>query len=353
MTAKEMLSQLKLFTTKGGLNNNTLLHIKSSNLLNIILKETSFLNTSATLAERIYNIMNNITALQQCNSCHSSVSFRYYAHGYSKYCSSKCGNNSSSHKASAKSTNLAKYGVEYPSALPEFINKAQQTNLNKYKVTSKQKLQSNIAQVKQTKLQRHGDANYNNKEQTKATNLTRYGSHLTQAHFNDGVLNKLQSKSWLLNEHITNTKSLEQIATELDVDNTTIGNYLRKANIEIQAYNYSYPEQSIAEYVKSLYDTTIIRNTKNIIPPREIDIYLPEFHLAIEFNGTYWHRPEIYGGYNEWLEYHQSKIDLCAKKGIALLHLWDGLDNHNDLIESAVNGFITNDLKSDYNRLFG
>lgn len=58
--------------------------------------------------------------------------------------------------------------------------------------------------------------------------------------------------------------------------------------------NVSFLETKFYEFIKSIYKGECIRNTKAIIPPYELDIFLPELSIAIEFNGDYWHaNPEL------------------------------------------------------------
>ena len=60
-------------------------------------------------------------------------------------------------------------------------------------------------------------------------------------------------------------------------------------------------------------------NNRKIIHPLELDIYLPEYSLAIEFNGLYWHS-ELNG---KDKNYHLNKTKLCEEKGIQLIHIFE------------------------------
>ena len=51
---------------------------------------------------------------------------------------------------------------------------------------------------------------------------------------------------------------------------------------------------------------------------KEIDIYIPEFNLGIEFNGYYWHSEKFL---DKW--YHHNKTRACHENGILLLHIWE------------------------------
>ena len=57
----------------------------------------------------------------------------------------------------------------------------------------------------------------------------------------------------------------------------------------------SIQEKELLDFVKSNYNGEIIHNDRSIIHPYELDIYLPDLRLAIEYNGDYWHaNPEFY-----------------------------------------------------------
>jgi very-short-patch-repair endonuclease len=66
-------------------------------------------------------------------------------------------------------------------------------------------------------------------------------------------------------------------------------------------------------------------NTRSLIPPLELDFYLPDHNIAIEINGIYWHS-ELRG---KDKNYHLNKTTLCKEKGIKLLHI-----NENEFINS-------------------
>lgn len=68
----------------------------------------------------------------------------------------------------------------------------------------------------------------------------------------------------------------------------------------------------------------ILRNVRDVIAPKELDIYLPEKRVAIEFNGNFWHSIEFQERYlpevkNTLLE----KTLLCEDRGIHLIHVFE------------------------------
>lgn len=82
---------------------------------------------------------------------------------------------------------------------------------------------------------------------------------------------------------------------------------------------YSKMEKDIEEWLKTIYDRDIIGNSRKIIPPRELDIYLPNEKFGIEFDGLYWHSLSGKGQST----YHLSKTQACEKKGIQLIHVFE------------------------------
>jgi len=109
-----------------------------------------------------------------------------------------------------------------------------------------------------------------------------------------------------------------------------------------------------------LYNKKILTNTKSIIPPKELDIYLPDAKLAIEFDGLYWHSE---GGHHTVdKNYHLHKTELCEKQNIHLIHIFENewtyeneiiknklkniLKLNNNIIKSSKIAFLENINKS-------
>ena len=80
----------------------------------------------------------------------------------------------------------------------------------------------------------------------------------------------------------------------------------------------SYSEKEIVDFIKSIYDGKIIENSKKVISPKELDIYIPQKNLAIEFNGVHWH-DENHVDKN----YHLMKTKMCNEKNIDLIHVFE------------------------------
>jgi len=93
-------------------------------------------------------------------------------------------------------------------------------------------------------------------------------------------------------------------------------------------------ETSLADALAELFpDVTMARSDYSVIHKGgtggalQLDIYLPELKLAIEYNGEYWHDRAAYEAdliNSTKLTRESLKDELCAAKGLKLLHVWSG-----------------------------
>ena len=82
--------------------------------------------------------------------------------------------------------------------------------------------------------------------------------------------------------------------------------------------NISKSESKLKLFIKSL-NLEIIENSRDIINPLELDIYIPSKNIAIEFDGLYWHSDK----FNKDKNYHLNKTEECEKNGIKLIHIFE------------------------------
>ena len=94
-------------------------------------------------------------------------------------------------------------------------------------------------------------------------------------------------------------------------------------------------ELDIYNFVKELLpEEKIHKNIRGIIGQLELDVYIPSFKLAIEYNGLFWHS-EASGRYHN--NYHVQKKKACEEKGIKLLAIYeDEWKSKKELIKSMI-----------------
>ena len=104
-------------------------------------------------------------------------------------------------------------------------------------------------------------------------------------------------------------------------------------------------EEEVAQYIES-FGLKIERGRRDIIPPKELDIYIPEKNLAIEYNGIAFHNDKM-----KPRDYHLQKYLACKANGIRLIQILDILwltkqEQIKSLLAHAL-GARTNERKID------
>ena len=97
-------------------------------------------------------------------------------------------------------------------------------------------------------------------------------------------------------------------------------------------------ETEVLEFIKSIYSGNIISNSQKLIYPLELDIYLPDFHLAIEYCGLYYHS-ELNGRKDR--NYHLNKYKKCKDKNVHLIQIFeDEWLNKKSICKSRLKSFF-------------
>ena len=81
------------------------------------------------------------------------------------------------------------------------------------------------------------------------------------------------------------------------------------------------------------------KSVKNwqIISPYELDIYLPNYSLAIEYDGLFWHSDDT--GLNS--RYHLMKTEMCEKQGVHLIHIFENeWKSKTDIVKSRLKNLL-------------
>lgn len=294
--------------------------------------------------------------------CGNKKHFRDITYGYPKTCSKKCG---------YKIRNF-----ESPFKRKDIQEKIKQTFQSKYNNDTFTGTKLFKEKSKLTKLKKYNNENYNNGKQASKTKYERYENHAYDKNkFEQSMLNKYNVKyisqtqkfkesrklksfynkdenKYYNQIHLTNFDNLNKqyIENNFIKDNRfLIDDFVKYFNISYSASNrlkrkfnitipnkieYGHIQHEIFDYIKSIYNGEILYNTRKIIVPLEIDIYIPEKKIGIEFNGAYWH--SINFG-NKSIDYHYKKSILAKENNIDIIHIWeDQWLYQQDLIKSII-----------------
>lgn len=311
------------------------------NEYNEIILKTDFLNESCSFSERIYCIMNDITTPNLCANCKiEKTKFKNFSKGYFKFCSVKCSTNYEETIEKKNSTIQQKYGTLHYVQSDDFKQKSSDTMIKKYGAKSPILVPEFKQKMKDTNKQKYGTefaiGSEIVKQKIKDTNKQKYGAEVHN--FNINANKFLSDKEWLAKE--LNLKPVKIIAKEIGCVPTFVNHWARKHNLQSRIPQYS-EEYEIRQFLIEecgLFIDDIICNSWNVISKngkrRQLDIFLPEYNIAIELNGLYYHKDNK--------TRHLDKLNLCEEQGIRLLQFWDYQWNEKQEICKSI---IKNHLK--------
>ena len=205
------------------------------------------------------------------------------------------GNESYTNRKQAQETNIDRYGVKNPAALPHI----------KHTIESKF----------HEKYNGHPMQDETIKKKIRQTWKERYGAdHPTKQHINYEFL---QSDDV---EEVYKKEGIKGICREANISESAANKFLREHGIDVIKRHTSIFEDEVYKYISNIIGHSIIRNDRSVLDNKELDIYIPHKRIAVECNGEFWHS-EITGQKDK--NYHINKSKKCKKQGIHLIHIWE------------------------------
>ena len=243
-------------------------------------------------------------------------------------------------KNNRRITCIKKYGVDNNFKLPETRHQIKQTLLKKYGVDHASKITGMNERIRETNLLKYGVSNPLHTDENKAKAKKAISENQSEirdkrrikAGIAPDAINILNDKS-LFEELITSRGAL-LAANELGVGLTTIYRTMDVHAIKAEG-STSLAERALASSIEAM-GVEVVRNSRSIISPMEIDIYIPSHNLAIEFNGLYWHS-SVHVDKN----YHRNKYERCRDAGIRLLMISeDEWNERSDIVISKIRNIL-------------
>ena len=332
--------------------------------LDLLLPECS------SLKERLYFIFNDLNEIPKCPNCGINIPF-HTEKGYFKTCSKKCSATVSSKERleKRKNTCLEKYGVENPMMLDLNQQKRITSVRNKNNGKGNSFVACDKAKSRMVKLNINLSQIIEKKYGSGINNVSKIPGHAEkcvktfQKNYNtDHYTQSEESKDI---KHTQKLKRLYNITNKVHVLTVSDPEIYKMAlynnpnqmvhfkcnicNIEetlttetfkFRIKNYGTPcgkcsdisngslkEKSLYDWVCENYSGTIIKNDRNLIHPKELDILLPDLKIGIEFCGLYWHSQKD-------KNYHIKKHNLCLEQGYRLITIFeDEWDYQQDIVK--------------------
>ena len=259
-------------------------------------------------------------------------------------------------------TNLERYGHPTIFQSPDIKNNIKETNLKRY--GCEYSCQSEIVKnrIKETNLKRYGceyytqSSDYYQKTKNKRQTLTdcleyRQKQRLTTFENKEKLFKEraidLSSKELLVKcmekNNLFKTQSLVEY---FGINTTNVNRLIRRYGIRHLIKNStSTGELYIRGYVSQYFD--IEAQKRDLLNGQEIDIYIPEKKIGIEFNGNFWHSE-----YHKEKSYHQEKSKSAEQRGIFLYHIFEyEWNNKKDQILNQLNNLLGLNKNKIYARL--
>ncbi len=263
---------------------------------------------------------------------------------------------SSDFKVKSAKKNLERYGVSNPMHSQEIRDKIKSTNLERYGVENYTQTKEFLIKTHKTCLQKYGNEIYQRtndfKNKSIQSNIKKFGSRnfmLSDARKRKNIKELLKTFDALNVVHLEKiNKDFIQKTFIININNVdyfnieeckkyfqlSYVNCLRiKRCFDIKEPNYvekSGRSNAEIELFNWIPCANKLSNNRKIIYPLELDMVLPDYKLAIEYDGVYWHSDE-YKDKN----YHLNKTLECQKHGYQLFHIFDTDDI--DIWKSMIN----------------
>ncbi len=310
-------------------------------------------------AEELYLYIHDLQNRPTCKFCSKELKYIDRKIGYNTYCSHRCYVNDGCGKESREITNLQKYGTTNPLGNDAIKGLRKQTMIKKYgsefPLQNEQlrlKAQSSYAlrdqneinkKRKETLKERYDVDNLWNipeyRTKIETTNMEKYGQKYSLANkdIKESISHtRLTEFYQVLKNRFDDIELISGSDEYIGINKFNGGtSYLWKCkqcnNIFEDYVRYGYNiiccichpghltrgEYEIKQFLDN-HKIQYILKDRSILKPKELDFYLPEFNLAIEYCGLYWHS-ELKVEKN----YHKEKYTRCNEKGIRLITIFE------------------------------
>ena len=297
----------------------------------------------------VYGLVNDMS-LSHCKVCGKTLPFSRKPKRYcsSKSCMMKDPDLKNRIGKSCREHFQKKYGVDNPWKLKEVQEKNKKHFIEKYGVDNPWKIKSVIEKIKKSRdevanLKKRRDTlkrKFNVTNPSKLPEVIQKIKAKTDPYYKEKFRQNLEKWSQYVvplfddNEiEIGTNKTYRwkcvKCGNEFEQRIYTTGHIkgLRNCPRCLKCYplmnRFSVKELKLQSFCKQFFNDILI-NDRHLIHPFELDIVIPEIHLALEFNGNFWHSIEGWdGSLDRYYGRHLHKTKLCNEKGYRLIHIWE------------------------------
>lgn len=152
----------------------------------------------------------------------------------------------------------------------------------------------------------------------------------------------IRVKHGMTNEEFKLQTGMTCLSSESTRDISRKYYYERNTDINTGFNKVSKEEKELREYIQTLTPGVDL-NKRKYLDGHEIDIYLPDFKIGIEYNGLYYHSEANMG---RTRNYHVEKTNIAEKNGIHLLQIFsDEWKNKKEIVKARLHQIILKDAR--------
>ena len=309
------------------------------------------------LSEMLYMFYNNLENKPTCAICGGPVKYINIKNGYRRCCSAKCschdperirkacqtkieryGSAGYNNRDKAVKTCLEKYGVDNPFASKEVKNKLKNIFQEKYGVDYPSQAKEVQEVRKQNALRKYGTDHHMHDPEIKKRALE--GLRHTFLERDETLLGYKDDESYIRKCPHPDCNKCSEKFYEIPMSNYHARKYfgLELCTRLLPVKWGTNKNTGLEQFVKNILDKLKIKyieNDRSILEGKELDIYCPEYSIAIECNGCFWHSRKS-------KDYHINKFKKCESKGIRLITIWDDwIVNCPDVLENVIRGLFS------------
>lgn len=289
-----------------------------------VIDYTNFLDPSQPFSHRVYCYLNNISSIPKCKTCKNNTNYNTNT-GYQIYCSNTCrfaDNDTIQNKK--RKTNLEKYGSTNVLASKHGKDLSTVTHLKKYGETHYNKTQSYKNRLESGDIIRNP-----NPEKAALTHKTNaYNTIITK--YTD--LELLSPKEEYLE---FGASTYHDYKWRCVACNTIFMRWLNmgwKPECPTCIPKGTEPERLIKDFLTHNNIQYTFRDRKSLGNRQEIDIYIPDKKIGIEYHGLYYHHDKVVDKY-----YHYNKMVQAESQGIRLIQIFgDEIFNSEKIVFSRL-----------------
>jgi hypothetical protein len=316
--------------------------------------------------QMLYNYLFEIDTPPKCRVCGKKLKFKNLTENYPKVCNRTCMKKDATRLEKIRETTKERYGEEYISMVDSVKEKRKETYLKKYGVENIFENDQVKEKTKKTNIEKYGTEHAISSEKVKKkrikNNIKKYGvkspSQLDSAKQKMIETNreKYGVDHVMQNQEVKKRNVMSSMSTSIDEYKKILGEHVdfelykgllkvknqcdvhKEYFIDKRLFYYrvkkyktenpciicnpvneikSFKEIEISEYLESL-GFNVERNNREALEGKELDTYVPEKNIGIEFNGLYWHCDLF-----KQDTYHLLKTEVANSKGIELFHIFE------------------------------